>query len=93
VLPSYLKPVVHRGRYSAKQVSLEITAAIKRKGRGTHKELAAHMGWDSTQLSHRLAGDTTRWKIEQIGAIADFLEAPPGWPFLPWEVAVALFRR
>lgn len=93
MVPSYLKPVAHRGRYSAKQVSLAIAEAIARKGRGTHKALAAHMGWDSTQLSHRLAGDTVRWKLEGIGAIADFLNAPPGWPFVPWDISAAVFKR
>jgi hypothetical protein len=90
---SFLKPVTHAGRYSAKHVSLEIAAAIARKGRGTHKALAAHMGWTSQQLSHRLAVDTTRWKVEEIGAIADFMRAPPGWPFVAWDVAEAVFRR
>lgn len=51
------------------------------------------MGWDSTQLSHRLAGDTVGWKLEEIGAIADFLNAPPGWPFVPWDISAAVFKR
>lgn len=89
----YLNRPAHVGRYSTKAVSLEIAAAIKRKGRGTHKALAAHMGWGHTQLSHRLAVDTTRWRIEEIGAIADFLDAPPGWPFVAWDVAAAAFGR
>lgn len=89
----YLNPPTHFGRYSTKAVSLEIAAAIKRRGRGTHKDLAAHMGWTSQQLSHRLAVDTTRWRIEQIGAIAEFFKAPPGWPFVAWDVAQAAFGR
>jgi hypothetical protein len=93
LMGSLLKPTRHRGRYSLPAVALEIAHQIGRQGRGTHKALAAHMGISSQQLSHRLAIDTTRLKLEEIGVIADFFNAPPGWPFVAWDIAEAAFRR
>jgi hypothetical protein len=93
VMASLLKPARHRGRYSLAAVAVEIANQIGRQGRGTHKALAAHLGITSQQLSHRLAIDTARLKIEEIGSIADFFNAPPGWPFVAWDVSETAFIR
>jgi hypothetical protein len=42
---------------------------------------------DDSAFSHRLVGERSRFTLEQLGAIADALDAPPGWPFVPWELA------
>ncbi len=89
------KPLATRprpGRYTYEAAALEVAKAIGRRGRGTHKALAADLELTSQQLSHRLAGELARFDLEQLGRIADFFDAPPGWPLIPWDLAQALLR-
>lgn len=78
-------------RYSQRLVTAEIRQALARKNeRGTHKKLADALGLEtSQQLSHRLAGDYA-FSVEELGAVADFFDAPLGWPFIPWSIAARM---
>ncbi|MEI8352412.1 MAG: hypothetical protein WCG36_08885 [bacterium] len=78
------------GRYSQSRVSAEINAAIDRGERGTHKRLSLALGLRTTQqLSHRRKSQY-EWSLEEIGVVADFFNAPIGWPFVPWDIGVRL---
>jgi hypothetical protein len=88
------KPKTERriaGRYSQAAVRAEIRAAIDRKNeRGTHKQLSIALGLAlSQQLTHRMKG-AYEFSVEELGAAADFFEAPIGWPFIPWAIAEKL---
>lgn len=77
-------------RYSRLKIGLEIRACFKARGRGCHSRCAEYLGMEPQQLSHYLDG-TNKLEVEMVGAIADFMDAPPAWPFVPWEVARAQF--
>jgi transcriptional regulator with XRE-family HTH domain len=85
-------------RYTLEKIGLEIRSAIEdgrglpdsKKKRGYHSRIAEYLGMSSQQLSHRLSGDY-ELTIEMVGAIAEFMNAPPGWPFIPWNIASATF--
>jgi hypothetical protein len=38
-------------------------------------------------------GGSEMFRLEHFGAIADWAGAPPGWPFIPWELAEAMNLR
>lgn len=78
-------------RYTTPQVHLEILARIAKGERGTHSSLAAHLGMSSQHLTHKLGKDRTEWRIEDLSAIADFFDAPPGWPLVAWHISAAAF--
>jgi hypothetical protein len=88
------KPKAERrvvGRYSQAAVRAEIRAALDRIAeRGTHKRLSLALGLGtSQQLTHRLNG-WYDFSLEELGAAADFFEAPIAWPFVPWAIAEKL---
>lgn len=78
------------GRYPLKLVCDEIADRLGRK-RGLHTATARHLGMSSQTLTKRLQqpDSVPKLDVEEIGAIAAFLEAPIGWPFVPWEIAAA----
>lgn len=79
-----------RSRFSYEDVTAEISKAVAHAPRGTKKSLAAACGVDSAGFSHRMTGYRgERFTVEQLGAIADELQAPTGWPFLSWTDAEA----
>lgn len=77
-------------RYSREKIGLEIRACIKARGRGYHSRVAEYLGMDPQNLTHLLDGDY-KMEVEVVGAIADFMDAPASWPFVPWEVARGKF--
>jgi hypothetical protein len=80
------------GRYTYEAVILELQILLKKKGHGSKKLAAATADLLPTQFSKRLRGSPERFTIEQLGRIADWAKAPPGWPFIPWEHAEDMRR-
>lgn len=78
------------GRYSSAAVSLEVSKRIALRGRGTRKELAEYLGVEPTSVSHTLSG-RYHWSLDMLSAVAEFFDAPPGWPLIPWEIAERAF--
>lgn len=76
-----------KSRYSYRRVVDEIEAQLENRGVGEQKAAAAAAGMDESAFSHRLTGIKSRFNVEQLGAIADHWNAPPGWPFVPWDEA------
>lgn len=78
-------------RYSTDRVCDEIEAALSARDLDD-KEVAVAVGISQPQFSHKLrTRKGSSWRIEELGLIADFLKAPPGWPFVPWDVGDRLF--
>lgn len=73
-------------RYSYDRITEEIQSAIERTKRErpgfTQKDVASYCNLTEQQFSHRMSGIRVWFKVEDLGAIADFLRAPPGWPFV-----------
>ncbi len=91
--PARNKPVPP-SRYSRAKIAIEIRDELRRQrrqGGPTMAAVAHHLGLRVRQdLSHRLSG-AYKLEIEEIGAIADFLKAPEGWPFIDWNTALRAF--
>jgi hypothetical protein len=71
-------------RYAYDEVLSEVVRVVKRMPRGTGSALAAAANLRPSEMSHRLAG-RVRFPVEELGAIADALHGPPGWPFIQWH--------
>lgn len=79
------------GRYDPREIALRVERA--REGAGLSvKELADKAGVGVWAWYKRGSGDTP-FTVEELGRIADILDAPLGWPFLPWEMGETLSRR
>ena len=72
-------------------VVAEIRKYLEQAPRGTAKRLAEAAGMDHAGFSNRLHEQRgMRFNYEQLGAIADAIEAPPGWPLVKWNVGEAV---
>jgi len=81
-----------RSRYSYEAVVLEIERMLARMGHGSHSRAAELLGWTTSQFAKRMAGTGLtgeRFRLEHLGALADWAQAPMGWPFVSWEQAEA----
>lgn len=75
-------------RYTYNAVLDEVRSVVGSMPRGTHRALGVACNLDHPGFSKRLAGGQGySFSIEHLGAIADTLNAPPGWPFIPWNGA------
>ncbi len=45
------------------------------------------LGIEPPDFSHCMSADrpSDKFTLEEYGAIAEELDAPPGWPFVDWE--------
>jgi hypothetical protein len=75
-------------RYSIKEATLRIEKAMGRsRPRVQNKELAGALGMDEGVFSRKMRQSRSTFSLDELGAIADFFEAPPGWPVLDGDVA------
>lgn len=74
-------------RYSFRGAVREIQRLIERLGRGAQKAVALGIGINEQQMSAKLRGVTDEMTLEQIGKVASLLDAPVGWPWVPWAEA------
>jgi hypothetical protein len=67
-------------------ITMEIERLLSRSPRGTRARLGEAAGLDAAAFSHRMTQRKgVRFSWEQLGAIAAAANAPPYWPFVPWE--------
>lgn len=85
-MPKPLPEGLPRSRYSYEAVVIEIRRKLKDKD-VSHKKAAEACKLSDTGFSQRLRGEESWFKLEHLGAIADLLGAPPGWPLIHWELA------
>lgn len=76
------------GRYTQNAIRKEIVRALAKEPRGVKKRLAIALGLEPDGVSNRLSGRYD-FTIEQVGVIADELNAPTGWPWIPWDQGAA----
>ncbi len=86
-MPKPLPEPLPVSRYVYDRIVQEIEAKIDASELGTQKLIAAAAHLDESAFSHRMTGGKSRFKVEHLGAIADYFKAPTGWPFLPWKDA------
>ena len=56
----------------------------------TASELARRIGLPKHPFSRKVRIEGSTFSVEELGLIADALEAPPGWPFLEPEMGELL---
>lgn len=84
-------PPREASRYSHSMVVAEIRSYLETAPRGTAKKLAEIAGMDHAGFSNRLHEQRgMRFNYEQLGAIADAIGAPPGWPLVNWKIGEAV---
>jgi hypothetical protein len=89
-----------RSRYNYESVRAEIRTRVPevKKGPrdpetwGVQKLVAARCNLTPASFNKRLRGLSEQLKVEHLGAIADFFNAPPGWPLIPWVQAEDMER-
>jgi hypothetical protein len=86
-MPKPLPNELPRSRYSYEAVTLEIERILSSRKRGAKAVAARACNLRPQAFSQRLRGLESKFKVEHFGAIADSLNAPPGWPFVSWELA------
>jgi hypothetical protein len=75
-------------RYSIKEATLRIEKAMGRSRPPIqNKELAAAIGMAADVFSRKMRITRSTFTLDELGAIADFFEAPEGWPILDGNVA------
>ena len=85
-MPKKPEITIPESRYAYERATHEIDRALHQRGRGSRKAAAAACMLTASQFSKRMMG-VERFSVEHFGLIADHLQAPPGWPFIPWELA------
>jgi hypothetical protein len=89
-VPSKTK-VSGSGRYDEKEIAARVDKL--RKARGVEvKVICAAIGLEKWDWSRKVRLDRSSFSIEELSRIADYLSAPPGWPFLPAELGEVLER-
>jgi hypothetical protein len=74
-------------RYSTKEAALRIERAMGRSRPVlSNKEVAAAIEMTDDLFSRKLRMKRSTFTLEEMGAIADFFDAPPGWPVLDADV-------
>lgn len=86
-VPMTRRPVPPPGRYSLRKVALEIDEQLRIRGRGSQKEAAGALGITEQAFSAKLRGVHSNWSVDEIGRLADYWDAPSGWPWIPWKEA------
>lgn len=79
------RPTVH-GAYDIVRISAEIEA-VRRKQDKTVKETAAAVGIDRKVWYKKRDLDGSSFSFRDISLLAEYFDAPPGWPYIPWELA------
>ena len=82
-LPVPPPPSRYSYRAAVEEIGRCIDEEAKKPNGLTQKQIAGAANLDESAFSHRRTGAKSKLTLEHIGAIADFLNAPPGWPFVP----------
>lgn len=80
MVPAKQRP---RSRYSMKRACANIELAMGRsKPQIQNKELAQAIGLSEDVFSRKLRQARSSFTLEELGLVADFFGAPPGWPMV-----------
>lgn len=75
-------------RYSIKEATLRVEKAMGRsRPQVQNKELAGALGMAEDVFSRKMRLSRSTFTLDELGAIADFFDAPDGWPVLDANVA------
>jgi hypothetical protein len=80
------KPGTVEGAYDLTRITAEIEHGRKKKGFSV-KAAAEDSGMKRKDWYKKRNMEGSTFNLEDISRIVKVLDAPPGWPFLPWELA------
>lgn len=78
------KKTVPTSRYSVAEARREVQRVVGRLGRGAQKAVALGIGLEEPAMSAKLRGVHDEMTVEQLGKVANLLQAPAGWPWVLW---------
>jgi hypothetical protein len=79
------------GRYDEREIAARVEKL--RKGRKVEvKTICAAVGLEKWDWSRRVRLDRSSFTIPELSAIADYLHAPIGWPFIAEETGYLIER-
>ncbi len=73
-------------RYSTVDVCQRIESMREKLGL-MQKDVAAAIGALESQYSKKIRNHLSSFTVDEIGAVAELFQAPPGWPFIDEESA------
>lgn len=78
------------GRYDIRELTIRVVRLMAKRG-VTAKQAYSHLGIDKSTWSIKVnLSGTSGFTLWEFGELADFLEAPVGWPFIPEELGELL---
>lgn len=78
-------------RYSYDALRVELQKLLKKKKRGAHKQMAHAAQLTASQLTKKMnETEGERLHIEHLGLIADWAQAPEGYPLVSFERGMEL---
>lgn len=81
--------LLFRSRYSIVEATLRVQKAISRsRPRLLDKDVAKAIGMSVDVFSRKMNRNRSEFTLDELGAIADFFNAPPGWPILDADVVL-----
>jgi hypothetical protein len=79
------------GRFDEREIAARVEKL--RRDRGVEvKAICAAIGLEKWDWSRKVRLDRSSFSIAELGLIADYLDAPTGWPFVATEVGQLLDR-
>ena len=76
------------GRYDPREIGARIDKRRRQLGM-TVREVCEPLGMHRWDWSRKVRCRGSHFTLEECGALADMMRAPPGWPFLPEEASPA----
>lgn len=74
-------------RYSIAEATAEVRKAMGRsRPPVADKVMAAELGLNPGSFSAKINMTRSTFTVEEFGKVADFFDAPPGWPFVHGDV-------
>ena len=74
-------------RYSIKEATLRVERAMGRSRPPiSNKELWTALGMTEDVFSRKIRMSRSEFTLDELGAIADYFEAPQGWPIVDADV-------
>jgi hypothetical protein len=70
------------GRYDLREITARVDK-LRRQRSVPAKVIYADLGMDRWDWSRKVRQAGSSFTIEELGRIADLLDAPAGWPFIP----------
>jgi hypothetical protein len=89
-MPAKIKPL-SGGRYDVREITRRVLRRMAER-KVAPKEMYTHLGWDPSTWSIKTKMERSQFSITDFGRIADYLDAPSGWPFISDEQASQIER-